>query len=809
MLKLFNKNRLKAGLVIASLLFCIFIIPAAADVLAYSSANLVKGEVSRMIAQTGTPPAVAPAVKPPAEGTSVIPKTVEVEESVKLLLDIMKILSIVLQLLARLLWPILFFCGALMENDIIFGGAMGERLHDVWIQIRNIANLLFVLMLVGTAIYNISGFASEKLQLKQMLPKIIMGLILVNFSYMISTVALDAISVGTTAMFGLPRAIGIAMTDSVGSPINITDAAQNNLCLAFTSAGKLGSETLKEAGAAIKKVGDEMSKKMQNAYCEPDKAHPGKFVASQKLQAFIGEWAPHSATIIMAVQFMHMQDLQNVAMGNELTLSSLMINMLFSMVMFFIYGMAFVILFIVLLMRAITVWLVIVLSPLLVVVYVVPEITEKAGGSMKEVVTKAVSISTAPMVIGFVLSIGYIMMTSLASTGQAGGGAQFSTLLESTLTMNANVSGLADFQEIMIAIGTVGFIWAGIKAATDKTIAKGATDTITKGVSSAGAWLGKAAVMYPSIIPVPGGSHEGKESMGTLLKTFDKAVRAPELASDERASALAQRMGIEKGSAGSATLENELSKVRGTSDLSTLDGVMVKVQNLDQLTPGVVKGIEQGIKNARPLNGHSGDDAARVAYEKAQTAVATLRRESSTEAEKKTAKQSLLDAAKEFRISSAGEAAQIKAGEAVDPKPVTPAPTAAPTAPVAAVAADTNGAWKTEIGRLKGKVDPELEKGLEGVVAKMKAANVDPKDQKEYIKKSIEGATDAQKAIVDKVVDSVNQATPAATATTPAPVAPAATAGTTPAPASTATPPPTSPMTGTLPVIPPPAAPKT
>ncbi|MFA6550479.1 MAG: hypothetical protein WCT36_03945, partial [Candidatus Gracilibacteria bacterium] len=735
MLKLLNKKRLKVGLAIATLLFCIFIIPKAADVLAYNSANLVKTQIDNVIGNTDGNARLIAVGETPAPAAVKKPAVVETDEMVKLLLDIMKILSIVLQLLARLLWPIIFLCGALMENDIIFGGAMGERLHEVWIQIRNIANLAFVLLLVGTAIYNISGFASEKFQLKQMLPKIIMGLILVNFSYMISTVILDATSVGTTAMFGLPRAIGIEMTNSDTGAMKIGANVQDSLCKAISSSGKMQSETM--SGKAEKIAGG-IEKELQNAYCKDDGT--GKLVASETLQQFIGDWAPHSATIIMAVEFMHMQDLQNAVMGSELTLSSLSINMLFSIVMFVIYGMAFVILFIVLLTRAITVWLAIILSPLLVIVYIVPEITEKAGGNIKEVVTKAISISTAPMVIGFVLSVGFIMMTSLGATGQIGEGVQFTTLLQDTLTWNTNISGLANFQEIMIAIGTVGFVWMGIKAATDKTAASAITNPIMNGISSAGTWLGKAAVLYPNIIPVPGkDGKESKENMGTLLKTFDKAKRAPELASEERASVLAQRMGIERGSGSmsQAAITNELSNIKENDKTTALDKIVVRLENPEAITPEVAKGIEAGIQKTKANgNGHDADGDAQRAYDRMLKASGDLK--SARDPERiKELQEEMWKAVKAFKDSDTGKnvfdnlnSPAPAAGATTGTKP--------PATPSAAAALDTGSQWKTALGKLGSeKADAKFEADLKTIVKEMKDKGVSAKDQQAYIEENV------------------------------------------------------------------------
>ena len=77
------------------------------------------------------------------------------------LMSIHKILKIQ-SFLSQAIWPILYMIGGLMDNNLLFGGGMGKTLQSIWIPIRNIVNILFVIILVGIALYNITGLGEDK-----------------------------------------------------------------------------------------------------------------------------------------------------------------------------------------------------------------------------------------------------------------------------------------------------------------------------------------------------------------------------------------------------------------------------------------------------------------------------------------------------------------------------------------------------------------------------------------------------------------------------------------------------------------------
>ncbi|MBT5516997.1 hypothetical protein HOK22_03735, partial [Candidatus Peregrinibacteria bacterium] len=118
-------------------------------------------------------------------------------------------IATVIKTLNALLWPLLLIIGDLMDNDLIVGPEMEDRLLSIWVEIRNLVNIGFVLVLLVIAFYNALPFTESEgnLAIKTALPKLIIGLILVNFTYVGAKVVLDVANIGTTAAFALPEIV--------------------------------------------------------------------------------------------------------------------------------------------------------------------------------------------------------------------------------------------------------------------------------------------------------------------------------------------------------------------------------------------------------------------------------------------------------------------------------------------------------------------------------------------------------------------------------------------------------------------------
>ena len=135
--------------------------------------------------------------------------------------DIQGIAKIV-QYLVMISWPALVIIGDLLDNSILFEGVCAEnqfdkttgecasdnnaievRLRSIWVQIRNLVNIAFVLILLFIAAANVmdlGGGEGGNFAIKTILPKFVIALILVNFSFLFCKVILDASSVLTAAI---------------------------------------------------------------------------------------------------------------------------------------------------------------------------------------------------------------------------------------------------------------------------------------------------------------------------------------------------------------------------------------------------------------------------------------------------------------------------------------------------------------------------------------------------------------------------------------------------------------------------------
>lgn len=477
-----------------------------------------------------------------------------------------KLLALGLGMISQLLWPLLMFGSGLLKSDFLYSGAMDVKLTEIWIQVRNLVNIIYVILLLAVALYNVLGLgeAVDFLEIRKALPKIILGLILVNFSYTAVKVVLDVVNVGTVFAFSLPR------TDaslSLSTATAVTDAG-DQMCAAQKAAEEINTAVAKdptEQAALDKKAADI---KTADAKCEKDYKkdkkkdkydacvlvqHPGEQDASKKMcdasghlnkdeSEKLSKWNIDGAFMVLAVRFMRMQDLGKVAKQIEtnVTMSKLAINMLFSIMMYLVYAVSFVVLIIVLFARAAMLWMIIVFSPFIAIQLTFPNLVSQMGGG-GDIAKKVTSTLLAPIIIGFVLSIGYILLSAMQ-------GINYDSAL--ALTNGAATSNLDTFQDILIAIGSVVFVWLGVESASSNAIGGSIAGTVMSAAKGAGTWIAEAPFKHLPVFTIPGphGTHGEMVSLGTLSSAITEIPH--EWAKDERAKTdrLLQAMGFNKTS---------------------------------------------------------------------------------------------------------------------------------------------------------------------------------------------------------------------------------------------------------------------
>lgn len=437
------------------------------------------------------------------------PKTDDIADT------IMSFANLMQSLLQRILWPVLLLIGGLLKNDILFGAGMEDRLLAVWGVIRNLVNIAFVLVLLGIAFYNVMGLG-QNYHLKTKLPVFIIALIAVNFSFLGVKVVLDSINVVSTAIFALPYSV----TQNQGVIPEQGDYAKK-ICQG------IHGYTKAEYEKSVTDWGD-------SALCNKDNAS-----FTQKGEEFFTRWDGRNAAVALAVNLANSTELQKVFPNQKITITNLMLNNLFSLIFYIIYAVAFVALFIVLVVRLVVLWLGLVLSPLMVLPYVLPESIKGALGEGNSLREQFVQNAIAPIPIAVVMTIGFILLQHFKT-------ANFGSLTFSGTTLGANllISGLTTLQELIANVAMVIFLWKGIFAAAEKTAAKEIIGKIKGGVEAAGKFVGTSWQYIPAFPVAVGDGTEPpqKVSLAATLGMMNQMQNVREQRVTDEAASLYKQM---------------------------------------------------------------------------------------------------------------------------------------------------------------------------------------------------------------------------------------------------------------------------
>lgn len=398
----------------------------------------------------------------------------------KIFQEVVNLLVIASEFIQRLIWPVLLLIGSLMKNDILFGGGMEDRILAVWYVIRNFVNILMVLVLLGIALYNVAGGKAQDYHLKAILPKFVIALIAVNFSYAMVKIAIDSVNVLSTAIFAMPASVETGFGEKIENIFAGKPTYESAICQGLYGQGEEAYH------ASLKKA----SESGGFAFCND--TLPPTLTTQAKL--FFNKFDGYNAGIILAVNMMQVDNLNKVNV-NQASLKDLSVNIIFSTFLYIICGTAFIALFIILLVRLVVIWLGLVLSPLMVLPTVLPEkIKSSLGGG--DVSQKMIQNIIAPIPISVVMTLSFILLTGLQKSSFPAG-----SLGTSASSVGLMLSGYSTLQQLIVAVGTVAFLWIGIFKAASGTAAEKLVNGLKTTVEGAGKFA-LSSVKYAPIFPV-------------------------------------------------------------------------------------------------------------------------------------------------------------------------------------------------------------------------------------------------------------------------------------------------------------------
>ncbi len=108
--------------------------------------------------------------------------------------------------IALLLGVMTYLISLFLSPEWMSGNLFGIQnyLKAIWILISNVVYVIFAFILIGIAFVNIVGIDSEKYQLNKMLPKFIIGILIVPFSWFIVQFVLSLTSILSVMALNLP-----------------------------------------------------------------------------------------------------------------------------------------------------------------------------------------------------------------------------------------------------------------------------------------------------------------------------------------------------------------------------------------------------------------------------------------------------------------------------------------------------------------------------------------------------------------------------------------------------------------------------
>lgn len=448
---------------------------------------------------------------------------------------------------------VLSLAGDLLGTEFITGDEAMAALRPMWVFVRNLTNIGFVVALVYLAFSNLfASFGAESNSLwkiKEKLPRIIFAIIAVNFSLLGFRLMIDAVNVGTTAVLGIAdvqlesqsstsvdRILKNPTWSIIAEPDDIADTSkyekqgnaegvprENDQC---ELPDNLGEKTY-YSDTFRKKQDDPDKYKEKIVVCRSFlKDINQMFCPSEKDQCFfkIKEDLTRSTFITASdstaqnlfmsfgTVFMRLETLPALA-ADVKDILQVIDNTLFSLIMALAYGIVLVMLLIILVVRVVVLWLGMVFSPALV-----------AGGIMgfgTGSISEKLGLFTyllAPIKIAAAFAVSFVMMSGLIEFRPHG--------KEGIFEFGAGLSALAvDEYAILWQIATIVVFWMAAKTAIkDIPFVDGISDKLLGGAERVGSFLARSATTEAQVFTVETDQGPKKIGLGGLLNAPARVV---------------------------------------------------------------------------------------------------------------------------------------------------------------------------------------------------------------------------------------------------------------------------------------------
>jgi len=242
-------------------------------------------------------------------------------------------------------------------------------------------------------------------------------------------------------------------------------------------------------------------------------------------------FSSRNAMFAYAFNIMRIQDFQAV-LSTQKTFEDIVTKNMLAIVMLGFFLLVNIAMVIAMIIRSMYIWIMLAISPLWVVITVL----KLKSGSLSKMMEQFgpmtfVQLAFMPTAVGFVLSIGFMMLNYIKYVGSIDGGdvgriplGSINFIYDASMPL---LGGLANVIDMMIALMGIGVLWVGVFWALK--IGLGKTDAFKNWIAPIegfGKSIGNAALSAPAklpIIPIPG---RGVFSLDTMKGALQNKTQA-------------------------------------------------------------------------------------------------------------------------------------------------------------------------------------------------------------------------------------------------------------------------------------------
>lgn len=398
-----------------------------------------------------------------------------------------------------LMWVLFWMLNIVTNPDFIFEPAMVEMLRTIWIFCRDVVNLLFAFVLVGGGI--LATITANTAKIKEMAPKFVMAVVLVNFSWFIPRVIYDAASILTYTVYQVPTMfnadckIPSAAGNSTEPCKYVKDIAFFETATAPLSTGNNGWECYLKPLLCVQLVPFDGGFSAGGA-SNQSILFNGLIVNYGRLrwllylvnpQPVAGPAGPSLASLLTLV----------VKYAVVLTIHVALLFPVAAMVAAFF-------------IRIPVLWLTMAFMPFVALGYVVGD---KMGeyNPVEKVGKLFIQAAFLPALVGVPLAIGFVLINAGSNVPVPASITEFARPIPIFMSVS-------DYWQLFWMLLSLGVLWTGVFAALSN---KGVMSHFTEGIKSTGEALGKFALKLPLAAPIVPSPKGGMMTPLQGLKAID------------------------------------------------------------------------------------------------------------------------------------------------------------------------------------------------------------------------------------------------------------------------------------------------